>query len=81
MHIPGYIFPCSEMSVNLTFIDFNDINYNESGLARHLQKILLSFYMKIKAPKYLCKSDPFVLRNTWNHSEGQWDLDSELPVT
>lgn len=78
MQIPGYIFLSLEMSVYLTFIDFRDINFNEwtsktlsENPTEHLHKAL----------KYLCKSDPFVLRNTWNHSEGQWDLVSELPVT
>jgi len=57
-------FSPSEMSVNLTFIDFNDINFKESEPARHFQKILPSTYTKLKDSKYLCKSDPFVLRNT-----------------
>lgn len=55
-----------EMLMNLNFIYLDDVNFSASGLV-----ILLSTYMKFQAPKYLCKSDPFVHRSTQNHSEGQ----------
>lgn len=61
MQIPGYIPPLRNVS---ELLDFSDINFNESRLAIQIQKILPSIYMKLKAPEYLCKSDPFILRNT-----------------